>query len=84
MDLSTRMPSYYREKELALRAYVTSRLTRGKVDVLLYSETSDADNSHDINRDTVRSYIDQLRAIEPSVSPSLYDFTRFYLCSERL
>lgn len=70
MDLSTRMPSYYREKELALRAYVTSRLTRGKVDVLLYSETSDADNSHDINRDTVRSYIDQLRAIEPSVSPA--------------
>lgn len=70
MDLSTRMPSYYREKELALRVYVTSRLTRGKVDVLLYSETSDADNSHDINRDTVRSYIDQLRAIEPSVSPA--------------
>ena len=70
MDLSTRIPSYYREKELEIRSYVTSRLVRGKVDFLLYTEASDADNSHDINTATVQSYMRQLQEIEPSVTPS--------------
>ena len=70
MDLSTRIPSYYREKELDLRRYVTSRLVRGKVDVLLYTETEEADMSHDINVATVRSYMSQLEAIEPSATPA--------------
>lgn len=70
MDLSTRIPSYYREKELEIRSYVTSRLVRGKVDFLLYTEASDADNSHDINTATVQSYMKQLQEIEPSVTPS--------------
>ena len=63
MDLSTRIPSYYREKELDLRRYVTSRLVRGKVDVLLYTETEEADMSHDINVATVRSYMSQLLSL---------------------
>lgn len=70
MDLSTRIPSYYREKELEIRSYVTSRLVRGKVDFLLYAEASDADNSHDINAATVQSYMRQLQQIEPSVTPA--------------
>lgn len=70
MDLSTRIPSYYREKELEIRSYITSRLVRGKVDFLLYTEASDADNSHDINAATVQSYMKQLRQIEPSVTPA--------------
>lgn len=70
MDLSTRIPSYYREKELEIRSYVTSRLVRGKVDFLLYTEASDADNSHDINTATVQSYMRQLQQIEPSVTPA--------------
>lgn len=70
MDLSTRIPSYYREKELEIRSYVTSRLVRGKVDFLLYTEASDADNSHDINTATVQSYMRQLQEIEPSVTPA--------------
>lgn len=70
MDLSTRIPSYYREKELEIRSYVTSRLVRGKVDFLLYTEASDADNSHDINAATVQSYMKQLQQIEPSVTPA--------------
>lgn len=70
MDLSARIPSYYREKELEIRSYVTSRLVRGKVDFLLYTEASDADNSHDINAATVQSYMKQLQEIEPSVTPA--------------
>lgn len=70
MDLSARIPSYYREKELDLRRYITSRLVRGKVDILLYTETEETDMSHDINAVTVRSYMSQLEAIEPSSTPA--------------
>ncbi len=70
MDLSTRIPSLLREKELEVRSYLTGRLVRGKVDLLIYAEAADADNSHDINAATVASYREQLQAIEPSLSPT--------------
>lgn len=70
MDLSTRIPSLLREKELEVRSYLTGRLMRGKVDLLIYAEAADADNSHDINAATVASYREQLQAIEPSLSPT--------------
>ena len=62
MDLSTRIPSLLREKELEVRSYLTGRLVRGKVDLLIYTEAADADNSHDINAATVASYREQLQA----------------------
>lgn len=70
MDLSTRIPSLLREKELEVRSYLTGRLVRGKVDLLIYTEAADADNSHDINAATVASYREQLQALEPSLSPT--------------
>lgn len=70
MDLSTRIPSLLREKELEVRSYLTGRLVRGKVDLLIYAEAADADNSHDINAATVASYREQLQALEPSLSPT--------------
>jgi uncharacterized protein (TIGR00255 family) len=38
LDLNTRMPSMYREKELAVRKRIASKLVRGKVDFSLYIE----------------------------------------------
>ena len=70
LDLSTRIPSLLREKELEIRSYVAGSLVRGKVDFLLYTEASDADNSHDINTATVESYRKQLLAMEPTLSPA--------------
>lgn len=69
MDLSTRIPSLFREKDLEIRSYLTARLVRGKVDLLMYTEAADTDNSHDINAATVQSYRRQLQQIEPAVGP---------------
>ena len=38
LDLNVRMPSYYREKELAVRKELASKLVRGKVDFSIYIE----------------------------------------------
>ena len=38
LDLSTRIPSLYREKEMEIRAEVARRLERGKVDLVIRVE----------------------------------------------
>ena len=45
LDLNTRMPSVYRENELALRTLLAQKLERGKVDFSLYVEITGEESS---------------------------------------
>ena len=38
MDLSTRVPSLFREKDIDIRSMITKALTRGKVDMFMTIE----------------------------------------------
>lgn len=63
LDLNTRMPSMYREKELEIRKLIASKLVRGKVDFSLYMEfTGEATSSH-INKTVVKQYMKQLKDV---------------------
>lgn len=63
LDLNARMPSTYREKELALRKVIASSLVRGKVDFGLYIELTGDETTANINERVIKTYMDQLRAI---------------------
>lgn len=63
LDLNTRMPSLYREKELEVRKLVASKLERGKVDFSLYMEITGEETSTQINKTVVRQYIKQLKEV---------------------
>ncbi len=63
LDLNARMPSIYREKELAIRKILADKLTRGKVDFSIYVETTAEDTSTQINTPAVKQYIAQLKEI---------------------
>tara|TARA_B110000003_G_scaffold276437_1_gene322890 strand:+ start:10285 stop:11151 length:867 start_codon:yes stop_codon:yes gene_type:complete len=63
LDLSVRMPSYYREKELALRKELASKLIRGKVDFSIYIEMTADKTSTTVNRGVVSEYMQQLRNV---------------------
>ena len=65
LDLNTRMPSVYRENELALRNLLALKLERGKVDFSLYVEVTGEDTSSKINAPIVKSYMAQLKTILP-------------------
>ena len=65
LDLNTRMPSVYRENELALRNLLAQKLERGKVDFSLYVEVTGEDTSSKINAPIVKAYMAQLKAILP-------------------
>ena len=60
LDLSTRIPSLYREKEMEIRAEVARRLERGKVDLSIRTENIAAEGSSRINVGVLKGYRDQI------------------------
>ena len=63
LDLSVRMPSVYREMELALRNQIASALERGKIDFSIYIENTAEQTSTKVNVPIVKAYIAQLREV---------------------
>lgn len=63
LDLNTRIPSLYREKELSIRKLIASKLERGKVDFSLYMEITGEETSTQINKTVVKQYIKQLKDV---------------------
>lgn len=63
LDLNARMPSIYREKELAIRKLLADKLERGKIDFSIYVEATAEDTSTQINTPVVKQYIEQLRQV---------------------
>lgn len=63
LDLNTRMPSLYREKELDIRKLIASKLERGKIDFSLYMEITGEETSTQINKTLVKQYIKQLKEV---------------------
>lgn len=65
MDISLRIPSILREKELDIRNILSQRLERGKVDCNIYPATASATESAitPINTEVLQYYIDILKPI---------------------
>ncbi|MFT5215119.1 MAG: hypothetical protein ACI83H_000226 [Glaciecola sp.] len=61
LDLNARMPSMYREKELAIRSLIASKLERGKIDFSLFVEITGEETSSVVNQTVVKKYMEQLR-----------------------
>ncbi len=68
LDLNTRMPSVFRENELALRNLLAQKLERGKVDFSLYVEVTGEETSSKINAPIVKAYMAQMKAILPDAN----------------
>ena len=65
IDLSTRIPSQYLEKELQVRDFVAKALQRGKIDVSIFIETTGSQTKTGINNELITSYIEQLSHLAP-------------------
>ncbi len=63
LDLNSRIPNFYREKEMEIRNLISDKLLRGKVDFSMYSELNDVESASTINADVVKSYYSQLSKI---------------------
>lgn len=63
LDLNARMPSIYREKELAIRKSLADKLVRGKIDFSIFVEATAEDTSTQLNTPVVKQYMSQLNDI---------------------
>ena len=63
LDLSTRIASLYREKEMEIRQTIAKRLERGKVDFSLWIEKDAALDATPINAKLVENYYRQIKNI---------------------
>ena len=61
MDLSTRISSQYRDKEMEIRNLISRRLERGKVDMSLYVESLSGESSTKINTNISANYYKQIK-----------------------
>jgi len=60
LDLSARIPSIYKEHELAVRGLISHRLERGKVDFAIYIENTGKETTSQINQNILESYYNQI------------------------
>lgn len=63
LDINSRIPQVYREKELEMRAEIGRVLERGKIDLMIYSEGEDETSSFSINRTLAREYYREMSAL---------------------
>lgn len=63
LDLNSRVPSSYREKELAIRNRLAKSLTRGKVDFNLFVEITGEATNTQLNKVVINQYMQQLKAL---------------------
>lgn len=63
MDISTRMPGQYREKDLDLRRMVTQQLERGKVDLSINIASTSAVAPTQINSAILKDYYNQIKQL---------------------
>ncbi len=80
LDLNTRFPNLYREKELEVRSDIASKLFRGKVDLTIFIESQAGDKMAQINRPVIEAYYAQLKDIADSMGQSdRTDFLRIIM-----
>ncbi len=64
LDLNSRFPAVYREKEIEIRRKLAKELIRGKIDLSFYIETTAEETTTRINKDIVSQYVRQLENIK--------------------
>src|SRR5665811_834318 len=68
VDINTRTPALYREKDIIIRKMLSEKLERGKIDFNIYVENlGDVSNSR-INEHILKSYFEHLRKISSELN----------------
>ncbi len=63
LDIYTRTPPVYREKDLEIRNIVSQKLKRGKIEITITIEITDAKNTGKINFPVVKEYFEQFEKL---------------------
>ena len=63
LDLNTRLPNLYREKDIEIRSLLSKQLKRGKIDLSFYVEAATSDKITKINNGVIKEYYANLKEV---------------------
>ena len=67
-DLTTKIASLYREKELEMRSEIAQKLARGKIEFSAYFDNSCGENGSQINKAAFEAYHSQIKEIAETLA----------------
>lgn len=70
LDISTRLPYIYKEKDISVRNTVSRKLNRGKIDLNINVETISKNVSTKINHDILKQYLQDLKPLVAEIGVS--------------
>jgi uncharacterized protein (TIGR00255 family) len=73
LDISTKFPSVYREKELEIKSLISQKLDRGKIDLNIFFDILDDEFIPVINKSIVKNYYNQLKNISDELKIDFND-----------
>lgn len=73
LDLNTKLPWLYKEKEPEIRNLVSQKLDRGKIELSVFFDMLDGELATVINKSAVRNYYNQFKEIASDLNISLDD-----------
>jgi len=68
LDLNLRIPYLYKEKELELRTEIGKQLERGKVDVTVFTETTQESTPTSLNKTLAKAYFNELKSLSEELN----------------
>jgi uncharacterized protein (TIGR00255 family) len=71
LDINTKLPWMYKEKDLEIRSLLSQKLERGKIDFTIFFDNLDCEIIPVINKNIVRSYYNQLSEIAAELDSEL-------------
>lgn len=70
LDLNLRIPYIYKEKELELRSEISKQIERGKVDLTVFTESTQESLPVAINKTLARTYFKELKSLSDELKES--------------
>ncbi|HRW20829.1 MAG TPA: YicC family protein [Bacteroidales bacterium] len=68
VDISVRIPSYYKEKEMEIRTLIQEQLVRGKIELYILVEHEGCENITQLNKDAIANYYNQIEEIREQLN----------------
>lgn len=74
LDASIKSSSLYREREAEIRSMVSEKLVRGKIDLAIFSESTEDEKRSEINVTLAKQYYDQLKTLADAIGTEPADY----------
>lgn len=71
LDLNSKLPWLYKEKEIEIKSLISQKLERGKIDLSIFFDVLDDEYIPSINKSIVKNYFNQLKEISEELNLDL-------------